>query len=247
MSFFNNIFDKNALGKEEYNIPTTTDMHSHLIPGIDDGSHSLNESIYLIKYLKKLGYKKLITTPHIMSDFYKNTPENIRSGLDKLKKELIKENIEIEIEIAAEYYIDDIFLKKIENEDLLTFGDNYVLIETNLLNYSKLLREAIWELSLKKYKPVFAHVERYAYFRDNFELYHELKEMNVLYQINLASLAGFYTKAVKKIAERLIEENLVDFIGTDAHHKEYLDATQKARYNPIMKKLAEAKLLNGEL
>ena len=111
-------------------------MHSHFIPAIDDGAASLEESINMIKVLHELGYQKVITTPHVMNDFYKNTSETILGGLDLVRAELQKQNISIEIEAAAEYYLDYEFEKKIKAGNLLTFSDNYILVETSFIGSS---------------------------------------------------------------------------------------------------------------
>ena len=135
MSFFGKLFgvEKKLPPIDIANL-IKVDMHSHLIPGIDDGSKTMEESIELIRAFKEFGYKKIITTPHIMSDYYKNTPEIINDGLAKLRLELGKQKIEMEINAAAEYYLDFDFSDKIHTEKLLTFGKNYLLIEVSYLN-----------------------------------------------------------------------------------------------------------------
>ena len=105
------------------------DMHSHLIPGIDDGSKSMDESIAMLAKFQHLGYRKVITTPHVMFDYYRNTPEIILSGLEQVRETAAKLGLDIEIEAAAEYYFDEYFLELIAKKELLTFGDNYVLVE----------------------------------------------------------------------------------------------------------------------
>jgi tyrosine-protein phosphatase YwqE len=103
------------------------DIHSHLIPAIDDGSQSLDQTIAMLQKFEELGYSKVITTPHIMSDTYPNSKETILPGLDLVRNEIAKLGLKIEIDAAAEYYFDETFMQKISNRDLLTFGDNYVL------------------------------------------------------------------------------------------------------------------------
>ena len=163
MNFFRNLFKK-----EEHLPPADlsilhADMHSHLIPGLDDGAQTINDSITLVKELHRLGYKKLITTPHIMSDYYKNTAEIILKGLDTLREAINKEGIEIELAVAAEYYADQDFEGKIKKHDLLTFGDNYVLFEVSFVNPPVNIDKTIFDLKTSGYRPVIAHVERYPY------------------------------------------------------------------------------------
>lgn len=197
--------------------PITVDIHSHLLPGIDDGVKTLKESIEIIKHFQFLGYKKLITTPHIFSDLYPNTSEIIQEKLSIVKKQLIKENIDITLEASAEYYLDIEFLKLIDDDELLPFMGNYILFETPCTTKLIILDVAIENIIRKGYVPVLAHPERYHYlYSDNLERYKELKRMGVLFQVNLKSLQS-HSKSTKKIALKLIEAGLVDFVGSDAH------------------------------
>jgi tyrosine-protein phosphatase YwqE len=200
------------------------DMHSHLIPGIDDGSKTMEESLKLIKRLSDYGLRKLITTPHIMSEYYKNTPEIISMGLEELRKAIKNEGIPVEIDAAAEYYMDEIFLEKItEGEKLLTFGEGYVLVETGFVNRPQMLLETLFQLEISGYKPILAHPERYQYLIGDKSLLEDLVDRKILFQINLLSLTGFYSKPVKDFAESLLERDLVKFLGTDCHNERYLD------------------------
>ncbi|OHX67327.1 tyrosine-protein phosphatase [Flammeovirga pacifica] len=213
----------------------TSDMHAHFLPGIDDGAQNMEEALDIVKTLHSLGYTHLIATPHVMSDFFKNTPEIILSKLEELKTEVKKQGINIQLEAAAEYYLDDVFIKKLrQNEPFLTFGDNYLLIETSFINPCIFIDEAIFLAISKGYKPIIAHPERYTYTYDgNFEEILRWKKLGALLQINALSLAGYYSSKAKHFAERLIDENAVDFIGTDTHkakHLHWLEKVQKLSY-----------------
>ena len=193
-----------------------TDIHSHFIPGIDDGSPDLETSILLIQKMKELGFRKVITTPHIISDFYRNTPEIINNGLKVLREELKTQKIEMEIDVAAEYYIDFDFEQKIGKEKLLTFGENYILIELSFIEAPMNFHKIIFKLQLEGYKVVLAHPARYSFFKK--EDYQELVNKGVLMQINLLSMIGYYSSWVKKQAEWLIEKKMVSFVGSDCHN-----------------------------
>lgn len=222
MSVIANIFKKKEkLIKFDFSI-LKTDMHSHLIPNIDDGSKSIEDSLFLIKGLINLGYKNIITTPHIMSDFYKNTPEIINNGLYKLQKAIDDNNIDIKINAAAEYYIDFEFTQKIDNEQLLTFGNNYVLIECSFVNPPQNINEVIFKLQTSGYKPILAHPERYIYWLKDLKQYEYLKDRDVLFQVNILSLIGMYSADSKHIAEYLIKNEMVDFLATDLHNDRHL-------------------------
>lgn len=224
------------------------DMHSHLLPGIDDGSESMEESIALIKTYADLGFKKLITTPHIMGDFFRNTPEIINGKLQEVKKRLEIEGIKIELEAAAEYYLDEFFLGKLESgEPLMTFGDNYLLFETSYLNEPALLRETIFRIASSGYRPVLAHPERYSYMHDSFDKYKDLFDRGVYFQLNVNSLSGYYSRQAQKIAEKLIQNNMVHFAGTDCHGQRHLDTYIKTMGEKYYRKLEDLNLLNNQL
>lgn len=239
---------KNRFGAESLQRLVHTDIHSHLLPGIDDGSKTLAESAEMIRVFQKMGYKKLVTTPHIMSDFYRNTPEIILGKLAELKKYLREEEIHMEIEAAAEYYLDDGFLQKLKQEEgLLTFGDNYVLFETAYLNAPYQLWEAIFEMQSMGYRPILAHPERYVYIQKEPQLLNKLLERDVLLQINLNSLMGHYSKASQEIAERLVAQNQVSFIGSDCHRMEHLDLMHKIFHKRVFSRLSNNPLLNNTI
>lgn len=196
--------------------PFKVDIHSHLLPGIDDGVQSLNESINLIKQFQLLGYTKLITTPHIISDYYPNNQEIINEKLHIVRKAFKLEGINLTLEAGAEYYVDMTFLNQIEDDNLVTFMGHYVLFETAYTDKPYILKEIIFSLLQKGYIPVLAHPERYQYLHNNIEDYKYLKTLGVLFQINAKSLYD-KSKPSYKIAQKLIKLGLVDFIGSDAH------------------------------
>lgn len=225
------------------------DMHSHLLPSIDDGAKDVAHSLTLIKLLKEIGYKKLVTTPHVMQDFYKNTPEIIAEKLKLLQDKLSQENISIQLEAAAEYYLDEFFIQKLKNqESLLSFGKKkYVLFETSFMNSSSYLHEAIFLMQLAGYTPVFAHPERYVYLYDKYHEILALKDKGVCLQINLNSLTGYYSKEAKKVAEKLIDDKAVDFVGTDCHHEKHIANLQLVQNSKYLDKLLSLPLLNPTL
>ncbi|APW66237.1 hypothetical protein LPB137_10460 [Poseidonibacter parvus] len=205
----------------------TTDIHSHLIPSIDDGVKTLDESISIIKEMQSLGYKKIITTPHIMSHRFPNTKETITLGYNQVKEELRKQNIDIIFEMAAEYYYDEHFIDLIRAKDLLTFGDNYVLFEFSYTTKPFGIEQVIFELLSAGYKPVLAHPERYTYYSSDLSRYNSLKDLGLLFQINLNSLNSFYGKKPKKAAQYLVDNHLVDFVGSDIHAMKYFDSLKE--------------------
>jgi tyrosine-protein phosphatase YwqE len=223
-----------------------TDMHSHLIPGIDDGSPDMETSVKLIKGLSELGYKKLITTPHIMWDIYKNNKKDIVSLYKNLEKKVADENIEIEIGIAAEYFIDDHFKMLLKNkEPLLTIKDNLVLVEFSFANEPIDLKETLFDMQLQGYHPVIAHPERYSYNENSKEFFFSLKNAGYWFQLNILSLAGAYGKSAKMLAQYFIKNNFYELAGTDLHNHHHLDLLKTPEIIPDMKRLLNAGTLKN--
>ena len=223
-----------------------TDIHSHFIPGIDDGSPDMETTLNLIKEMQKLGFSKVITTPHVMSDFYKNSSETILKGLEAVRSQLKAQNINIEIDAAAEYYIDYDFEQKIGNEKFLTFGTNYILVELSFVEAPKNLFDIIFKLQLENYKVVLAHPERYHYFQ--MKDYEELVNRGVLLQINWLSLIGYYSPQIQNKIQDLIAQNMVSFLGTDCHNVHHAALYEKCQTKKAWHDLHNSgKLLNSTL
>ena len=248
MGLFNNLFSSAKLSKPVDFSVLRTDMHAHLIPGIDDGAENMDKSIELIKGMIDLGYQKLITTPHIQGDFYKNSPQNILPGLDQVRRELKRQNLSVTLEAAAEYLIDDQFEDKYKSGPLMTFGNNYLLIEFSYFNEHPTWKRFLFDLQIDGYNIVLAHPERYSYWFRSFNKFEELKDRGILFQVNLISLTGYYSMEVKKMAEKFIDAGMIDFAGSDMHNLIYLEALRNTRLEPYLEKLINSgKLLNSKI
>ena len=226
-----------------------TDMHSHLLPGIDDGSPDINVSIELIKGLQKLGYQKFITTPHIMWDMYKNEREGILEKEAMVKTELAKQNINVELKTAAEYFMDDYFSKLLKsNTPLLTIKENWVLVEFSFVSAPFDLQQNLFDLQIKGYKPVIAHPERYAYFHSKKEKFHDFYDQGCLLQLNLLSLTGYYGKPVQEMARYFLKNELVSLLGTDLHHFRHMAAlNDKELFRQVKDAVDSGNIINAEL
>lgn len=250
MSFFSRVFGQSAKSSVAVDLSLLKcDMHSHFIPGIDDGAKTMEESIAMLREFSALGYKKVITTPHIMSDAYRNTPEIILGGLAQVRVALKTANVPIEIDAAAEYYLDFDFERKVEEKKILTFGNNYVLFELSFVNTPDNLHGVIFKMLTNGYKPILAHPERYNFWHQDFKKYEELVEKGVLLQLNLNSLSGHYGPATQKIAERMIEANMISFLGSDCHHMGHIEVIRNRTVfqKSLLKLIESGKLLNSSL
>jgi tyrosine-protein phosphatase YwqE len=244
MGFFD-LFKKKKEVFEPFDLSRfKVDIHSHLIPGIDDGSQTMDQTIAMLAKFQELGYKKVITTPHVMSDSFPNTSENILAGLEDVRAEIKKVGITIEIEAAAEYYFDETFVAKIKAKDLLTFGDNYVLLEFAFHSPPQYIDQMFFELQSRGYRPVVAHFERYMYFLGKIEKAIEWRQKGINIQININSLFGHYGPDIKRQAERLIDAGEFDFIGTDCHRIEHLMLLEDSLTSPYIHKIGNYLLKN---
>lgn len=194
-----------------------TDIHAHWLPGIDDGAKNLEESLHMLEIYFQLGYRKLIATPHIYSDFYPNTPSSIQKAFDQVQKAAGEILPGLELGFAAEYYMDEHFSECLKNKSLLTIRKNEVLVEQNFFVEIPNIKDTLFEMQIKGYQPVLAHPERYTFYHANLNKIKAIKDSGVKLQVNLLSLAGKYGKETAKIADTLITNGWVDYIGTDAH------------------------------
>jgi tyrosine-protein phosphatase YwqE len=223
------------------------DMHSHLIPGIDDGSPTMEATLALLQRFEELGYRKVITTPHIMVDYYRNDSTIIRSGLERVQAAAAAAGLKVQVEAAAEYFLDEHFDSLIEKNDLLTFGKKHVLFELPFMGEPNMLKSVLFKLQMGGYRPVLAHAERYGYWHKELNKIKDLIDRDVLIQVNINSLTGAYSPDVQKAAETLIDRGWVDFIGTDCHHAGHLEMVTAARTLPHVHKVIESGKLQNAL
>lgn len=225
------------------------DMHSHLLPGIDDGAEDMEHSLELIKGMKELGYKKLITTPHVMWDMYKNTHQIILEKLALLKTAVKNAGIEVELHAAAEYFLDEHVEELLRNkEPLLTVSGNMVLTEFSMAFPSMNIKDILFEMQMQGYQPIIAHPERYIYLERNKDFYTELKDTGCFFQLNLLSMSGHYGRSVTHLAEYLLKNGFYNLVGTDLHHAGHLEGLQRFEIPEALKKMiVEGKMLNNQL
>lgn len=203
------------------------DIHSHLLPGIDDGATSIEDTESLIKGMEKVGIKKFITTPHVIGEIWKNSSLEINNKLLSTIDELKIPEINTRFKVAAEYMIDEEFRKLFKKERLLTLKENFVLVEMSYISPSLQLYDILFELQTAGYQPVLAHPERYNFYHHSIDNYKKLKNAGCLFQLNMLSATGYYGEHVSKISNALVKEGLIDFIGSDLHHTRHLSGLQK--------------------
>jgi tyrosine-protein phosphatase YwqE len=216
-------------------------MHSHLLPGIDDGAPDVQMSDLLIKGLLDLGYKKLITTPHIMADIYPNNGSTIKAAYDELKNGSQVSAVNFPVKPAAEYLLDDGFDDILNlDEPLLCIYGNLVLIEFSFAAPPVDYKEKIFQIQLRGYQPVLAHPERYFYWIANKQVFDELKTTGCFFAVNLLSFTGYYGKPCLDVANYLLKKDYINFLGTDLHHLRHLEMLQQAyQLMPVINQLLD--------
>ena len=203
------------------------DIHSHLLPGIDDGARNIEETLSLTKALQSFGVSQFITTPHVIQHIWDNTHDQIQTNRDKTVLELEKNHLDLPFKAAAEYLMDDQFVKLFESHDLLTLKDNYVLVEMSYINAPIQLYSILFDLQIAGYIPVLAHPERYLFYHKNANEYKKLKKAGCKFQLNLLAVTGYYGQEVSAIAEDLLKKGMYDFVGSDVHHKNHIAAFEQ--------------------
>jgi protein-tyrosine phosphatase len=219
----------------------SADMHSHLLPGLDDGLQEMEQTLEFIQQLQQLGYRKLICTPHILSDVYPNSPGTILPKLELVRSALQEKNIDMQVDAAAEYMVDGDFENYINaGKPLLTFGKNLILIEMSYVAASNNIEQVIFQLRIKGLQPVLAHPERYAYYLGTPEQHERFIDLGCMLQVNILSLLGYYGEPVKNCANNLLKKKMVTLLGTDMHHENHLKALKD-----LASKKSFYKLLDG--
>lgn len=235
--------------KKAFTLPDfQVDVHSHLLPDIDDGVESWEDSLLIISELASWGIQKVITTPHVLSDYYPNSPETILPLLRELRARVTEANIPVVVEAAAEYYVDEKFMALLEGkEELLSFGkERFLLFETGFMNEPRFLKEAIFQMSANGYKPVMAHPERYTYFQENPSKLAEYAD-RVIFQVNTMSLIGYYSPLSKKIAQHLLKSGRIGFLGSDIHRPRQLAPLKEALQTRLFQKIQGQGIKNNSL
>jgi protein-tyrosine phosphatase len=221
-----------------------TDIHSHLLPGIDDGAQEFDDTVYLIDQLQSFGFSKFVTTPHTFTGFWDNTMEGILKKEAETKAKLNEKGLSCNLSAASEYLLDHHFLSLVQKKEILTVKDNYVLVEMSYLNAPIHLYDILFEIQVAGYKPILAHPERYLFYHKNLGEYEKLKNAGCSLQLNLLSTVGYYGKSVTEIAEKLMERDLIDFVGSDVHHRKHIESFEKAILIKNSSKLSDCIIKN---
>lgn len=241
-------------GFKEAKLPYETEIHCHILPGVDDGSPDLEHSVELVRRMRALGLKRIVASPHVLEEYYENTPEILDPALASLNDALAELTAEEEggpfiVERSGEYRVDNFFRQQLEAGNVVPLPGNYLLIENPLNHFSDEpygLDQFLYELSMKGYRLILAHPERYFYYHNRLSRYDQLHQMGVDFQLNILSLAGYYGEQEQKIAFKLIEKGYCDYLGSDIHNRHHVDAIERYLRSSAYRKLLPSLRLKND-
>lgn len=229
-------------------LPFETDIHCHIIPGVDDGSKDMGTSLELIGKMHEWGIRRIIATPHRTDETFENTPDIIDPIYSDLKDQLRQNNIQIDLDYSFEYRMDEGFIRLKDARMLRPLKDNYILVENSFIQPLWNLDELIFDLKLKGFKPILAHPERYSYYHTNKKSYEHLHDSECLFQVNILSMAGCYGKGIQDLTLWMLEKGYIDFMATDLHHKDHVHAIDQFLRSKLYRKLRpKLQLMNDHI
>lgn len=222
------MFDFFKKPKGESTLFYQTDVHSHVCPGIDDGAKSSRQALELVSEMHKLGIRRMITTPHVTDETFPNNPDTINIAFEKLKKAVETVGLDMKLDHSAEYRIDELLYKYLDTGQVEPLPNNYILVENSWIQEPYSLDSFLFKLQADYgLKPILAHPERYRYYQGDHRRLKQIHEKGILFQVNLLSLAGHYDKTCKQTAEWLLENDYVDFVGSDLHRSAHIESYQR--------------------
>ena len=241
------IFKKKVFPATDY-FPIVTDIHSHILPGIDDGAPDVETSILLIEGLMNLGITQSVATPHIIGDLYRNDATTINKALALIKDALDEKQIDFKITAAAEYMLDSYFLELLYlKTPLLTIKNNLLLTEFSYADKPYNVEQILFNIITEGYQPMLAHPERYGYYHNDLKQYNYLNELGFVFQVNLLSLTGYYGKPAARAANYILKNNLASFVGTDLHHERHLNALSDNKNKTLFEEALKGKIFNEDM
>lgn len=203
----------------------STDIHCHVLPGVDDGSPDVDTSLAIIGRMAELGINRIIASPHVTQDTFENTPQTLDAALGTLSRAMADAGTPVAIARSAEYRLDEYFQSQLAAGAIATLPGNHIIVENAFIQEPWNLEAILFDLKVRGYIPILAHPERYLYYHSNRrKRYDELRQAGTLFQVNMLSLAGYYGKPEREVALHLLDKGYIDFLGTDIHSMRHVEA-----------------------
>lgn len=220
------------------------DIHSHIIPAIDDGSHSFEETYQMLKEAEQAGFTDVIATSHYIENYYETDTQQRQKSVDEINNKLKENNINIKVHCGSEIYVSQNMVDFIKNKKASSLANTkYVLFELPMNNNIMYLDDIIFEIQSAGFIPIIAHPERYSYVQDNPKMLVELINKGVLFQANFGSIIGKYGNTAKKTLKKLLQYNMIHFFGADAHRSNSIYTNIDTAITELRKIISEEKLI----
>lgn len=213
----------NRKSKETPQLCYSTDVHSHILPGVDHGAATVDDSLEMLRAQLDMGITRVMCTSHVTAETFENTPESLTHAWEVLKQAIAAEGLPVEVFPSAEYRIDEYWNKEYAAGHVLPMPGNYLLLENSFVQELIGIDELMFDVQVKGYHPILAHPERYGYYHHRHDRYEHLHRSGVKFQVNLLSLAGYFGKGAKIQALWMLENNLCDMLGSDMHFMEHAE------------------------
>ena len=240
-----NFFKKKKKNKLFY----TTDVHCHIMPGVDHGATDIQNGLELMKAEIDMGINHFIFTPHVTKATFENNPDTILPAFETFKTEIKKNGIDAKVSVSAEYRIDELSLAQLQENKHIPMPNGHILLENAYLQERLDLDEILFNVQVKNLTPILAHPERFKYYAINKQRFSQLHNAGALFQVNLMSFTGYFGETAKQSAKWLLEHDLIDFLGSDIHNMQHVEIIQEflssKEYERLAKKL-EGRLLNDK-
>lgn len=220
-----NIFHRK---KENNQLFYNTDVHCHILPGVDHGSQDVEQSIEMLRAERDMGITRVILTSHVTAETFENTPDTLRPAFEILKQAVAEtEDIShMKLYLSAEYRMDEFWDKQYSLGNQIAMPGNYILMENSFHQELLGLDELLFDLKVKGYKPILAHPERYIYYAQRKQRLEQLHNTGTKFQVNLLSLAGYFGQHCRETALWLVKHGMVDMLGSDMHGMEHVKVIQ---------------------
>lgn len=214
-SMFGKLFKRS---KEQVKLFYNTDVHCHILPGVDHGSQSMEQSLEMLRAEAEMGINRVILTSHVTAITFENTRETLTDAFMKLKDAVTDEGMDMELFLSAEYRMDEYFDKEYAADHLIPMPGNHILLENSFQQELMNLDDLLFDMQVKGYRTILAHPERYAYYSRRRKRYEQLHNAGARFQVNILSFTGYFGEEARDSALWFAHNGMIDYLGSDMHN-----------------------------
>ena len=214
-SMFGKLFKRS---KEQVKLFYNTDVHCHILPGVDHGSQSMEQSLEMLRAEAEMGINRVILTSHVTAITFENTRETLTDAFMKLKDAVTDEGMDMELFLSAEYRMDEYFDKEYAADHLIPMPGNHILLENSFQQELMNLDDLLFDMQVKGYRTILAHPERYTYYSRRRKRYEQLHNAGARFQVNILSFTGYFGEEARDSALWFAHNGMIDYLGSDMHN-----------------------------